>query len=184
MSLVLALSVVIGGWLLFEYGSQPNPSTALQSATAPQPTETTPKPEQNSVPNHPPQSDLSMTYKCEKAGHLSYSDKPCNGSEKTVAVTTAEKKESPATGNDLERMKNAVSSMQEARIEREKQYATNKNNPSTNTDQASKIARCQWLDQAIATKDAELRQPHSAQWGDFLTGERKKLTDERYFLRC
>ena len=48
----------------------------------------------------------------------------------------------------------------------------------------TKQIQCQKIDQAIAVKDSELRQPHSAQWGDYLTGERKKLMDRRFDLRC
>lgn len=38
----------------------------------------------------------------------------------------------------------------------------------------SKEIECKQIDQAIAQKDSQLRQPHSAQWGDHLTAERKK----------
>lgn len=49
---------------------------------------------------------------------------------------------------------------------------------------STKDLECRQIDQAIAVKDAELRQPHSAQWGDHLTAERKKLMDRRFDLRC
>jgi len=42
----------------------------------------------------------------------------------------------------------------------------------------NKAYQCQRLDAAISTKDSGLRQPHSAQWGDYLTAERKKLMDQ------
>jgi len=48
----------------------------------------------------------------------------------------------------------------------------------------NKAYQCQRLDAAISTKDSELRQPHSGQWGDYLTEERKKLMDQRFALRC
>lgn len=48
----------------------------------------------------------------------------------------------------------------------------------------NKVYQCQRLDAAISTKDAELRQPHSGQRGDYLTEERKKLMDQRFALRC
>jgi len=54
---------------------------------------------------------------------------------------------------------------------------------NTNANQ-SKAAQCQQLDAAVSAKDSELRQPHSPQWGDYLTGERKKLMDQRFALRC
>ncbi len=61
-----------------------------------------------------------------------------------------------------------------------------KNQSQAEADNATqnKTYQCQRLDAAISTKDAELRQPHSAQWGDYLTEQRKKLTDKRFALRC
>ena len=54
---------------------------------------------------------------------------------------------------------------------------------SSPTSNAKEI-ECKQIDQAIAQKDSQLRQPHSAQWGDHLTAERKKLMDRRFDLRC
>ena len=48
----------------------------------------------------------------------------------------------------------------------------------------AKEIECKQIDRAIAQKDSELRQPHSGQWGDHLTAERKKLMDRRFDLRC
>jgi len=61
-----------------------------------------------------------------------------------------------------------------------------KNQTQMGTSNATqdKANKCQSLDAAISTKDSELRQPHSAQWGDYLTNERKKLMDQRFALRC
>lgn len=55
---------------------------------------------------------------------------------------------------------------------------------SANSDAQNKSMQCEQLDRAIAAKDSELRQPHSAQWGDYLTAERRKLMDQRFALRC
>lgn len=55
---------------------------------------------------------------------------------------------------------------------------------SKSSDEKNKSRQCEQLDRAIAIKDAELRQPHSAQWGDYLTAERKKLMDRRFDLLC
>ena len=54
---------------------------------------------------------------------------------------------------------------------------------SAPTSNAKEI-ECKQIDRAIAQKDSELRQPHSGQWGDHLTAERKKLMDRRFDLRC
>lgn len=174
VSLVLAFSIVVGGWLLFEYSNRSEPIITP-------PTEKSP--DQAATPVAPLPTDLTFTYKCEKAGRLSYSDKPCNTNEKALAVTATEK-EAPRTNNDLERLKQTVASMKASRLAREKRYATAANSVGTSTSVQSHEFRCQQIDKAIAAKDSELRQPHSAQWGDYLTGERKKLTDERFSLRC
>ena len=56
--------------------------------------------------------------------------------------------------------------------------------PQSGTEAQAKAVQCQQLDQAITIKDAELRQPHSGQWGDYLAAERRKLMDRRFELRC
>ena len=56
--------------------------------------------------------------------------------------------------------------------------------PQAGNEAQAKAVQCQQLDQAITTKDAELRQPHSGQWGDYLAAERRKLMDQRFELRC
>ena len=70
-------------------------------------------------------------------------------------------------------------SRSQAEIASKNQTQADASNQSQN-----KSYQCQRLDTAITTKDSELRQPHSAQWGDYLTEERKKLMDQRFALRC
>ena len=184
ISLILAFSVIAAGWFLLEYSSRPTSFVTSPSATSPKPLPGLTSLNQAIVPPAPIPGNLSITYKCEKAGHISFSDKPCNHSEKTLAVTATEI-EPPRPNNDLERQKNAVASMKAERLEREKKYAARAMlvSGTSNTSQF-KEARCKQIDLAIIAKDSELRQPHSAQWGDYLTGERKKLTDERFSLGC
>lgn len=76
--------------------------------------------------------------------------------------------------------------MEAARHEREKEYAAAAASTSTSTMTTGQHTApvCQDIDRAIAVKDSELRQPHTAQWGDYLTGERKKLMDKRFTLGC
>ena len=64
-------------------------------------------------------------------------------------------------------------------LEHETRLSTS--NSSTERDKAW---RCGQLDQAITATDSALRQPHSAQRGDQLTAERKRLMDQRFDLRC
>ena len=169
---------------MFEYSNRPALHPTSSSDITPKPLPVQSSHNQAIAPPTPILSNLSSTYKCEKAGHISFSDKPCNPNEKTLAVT-ATKIEAPRPNNDLERQKNAVASMKASRLEREKQYAAAaKRESSTSKTSQLKEAHCKQIDLAIIAKDSELRQPHSAQWGDYLTAERKKLMDERFSLGC
>lgn len=99
-SLVLAFSVVVAGWLLFEYSNRyaeqiPPPfnsrqETVEQGSQQLQPTPTQPAQQLSAVP-----SNLALTFKCEKAGRVSFSDQPCSDKEISVSITASEK-ESPA----------------------------------------------------------------------------------------
>lgn len=190
ISLVLAFSVVVGGWLAFEYSNRqaeqiPQRSVASQepghqALQASQATKSAPMQRPLSIiPEH-----LAITYKCEKAGRISFSDRACASNERTVSITASEK-EIP-TANNLQQLKGRLAAMEEDRRERENKFAVAAiatSLPATSTSQV-KEQRCQQIDLEIAAKDSQLRQPHDAQWGDYLTGERKKLTDERFSLRC
>ena len=187
VSFVLALSVVVTGWLLCEYSNRATPeiSTPMDVNSNPGlPSQRLPPTmgKAGISPNTIP-SNLSISYKCGNGGQISYGDKPCTGKEKTIAVTAVEN-EAPRANNDLERLKTAVSAMETSRLEREKQFAAATKTISTSNADQFKLIQCQQIDQAVANKDSELRQPHSAQWGDYLTGERKKLMDERFSLSC
>ncbi len=74
----------------------------------------------------------------------------------------------------------AVKAKEQARI---REYEARWIAPSSSGEH-NKALRCERLDQAIAAKDAALRQPHSAQRGDQLTAKRRWLMDQRYALRC
>lgn len=186
ISLVLALSVIIAGWLLFEYGnlqlSKPQlpqiaaPIENNQKARLPIPQQLQP----NAISNN-----IDLTFKCEKNDRISYSDQPCADKERAVSVMATEKA-SPAK-NNLEQLRERVAAMEASRHEREKKFSattTAQVTPSTGNANLAKELRCQQIDLAIVAKDSELRQPHTAQWGDYLTGERKKLMDERFSIGC
>lgn len=191
ISLVLACSVVVAAWLLFEYSNRPaehsvQPIDSSQKPAAIQHPQPSPQ-----VPANPAQrpltvmpDHLTITYKCEKDGRVSYSDQPCSVKQKTVSITAAEK-ESPTTNNLLQ-LQGRLAAMEAARHEREKEYAAAAASTSTSTMTTGQHTApvCQDIDRAIAVKDSELRQPHTAQWGDYLTGERKKLMDKRFTLGC
>ena len=188
-SLVLALSMVIGAWLLFEYSTQ-------QANTRHRPAERPPAPSLNHAPRKSPEpakgvaSPLSsapttLIYKCEQGGRIHYGDQPCGEKMTTLSVTATQSE--PSTGNNLQQLKERLAVMEGARMEREKATLARvdvaSSAPATPSGEA-KTAECQAIDLAIAAKDSELRQPHTAQWGDYLTGERKKLTDRRFSLGC
>lgn len=186
ISLVLAFSIIVAGWLLFEYGNQqlgkPQPPQSAspiensQTAGLPNPQQLQP----NAVPNN-----IDLTFKCEKNGRISYSDQPCADKERAISVMATEKA-APAK-NNLEQLRERVAAMEASRHEREKKISaatTAQVTPSTGNANLVKELRCQQIDLAIVAKDSELRQPHTAQWGDYLTGERKKLMDERFSIGC
>jgi hypothetical protein len=80
---------------------------------------------------------------------------------------------------NVEAAKAKEASRLQAEISSKNQTQAGASNPNQN-----KAYQCQRLDAAISTKDSELRQPHSAQRGDYLTEERKKLMDQRFGLGC
>ncbi len=186
ISLVLALSVIVAGWLLFEYGNQQlgkpqppqiaAPNENRQKAGLPNSLQLQPKAISNNI---------DLTFKCEKNARISYSDQPCADNERAISVMATEKA-APAR-NNLEQLRERVAAMEVSRLERDKQFAaatTAQITPPTGNANQIKEMRCQQIDLVIVAKDSELRQPHSAQWGDYLTGERKKLMDERFSIGC
>lgn len=186
ISLALAFSVVTAAWLFFEYSNQPSvkakPSSNQKAQVSAQP----PFPEQITTSPVPHTNNLTVTYKCENRGHISFSDQPCLVNHKTLSVT-ATAKEAPATQSNFQQLKKQLSVMEANRLERERQYAASVTSPKSSNlanQREGKEFRCKYIDEQISIIDSQLRQPHNAQRGDYLTSERKKLTDERYFLRC
>ncbi len=183
ISLVLAFSVVAGGWFLFEYANftQPQFNAAPETATEPLPRALSPS--QVVVTSALMPKNMNIMYKCQKGSRISFSDKPCAANERTLAITASEK-ETPASGPSLAKLQRQAAQMESDRLEREEKFATAAIlTAAAKTNSANQI-RCKNIDDAVAVKDSELRQPHSAQWGDYLTGERKKLMDERYSVGC
>lgn len=189
VSLVLALAVVAGGWLLFEFSNRQVEQTARpfeskQTTAAPvpqQPPPLTPQADRRPSPTVP----SNLTFKCDQGGRISYGDRPCGPNMATIAVTASEQQ--PPAQNNLRQLQQRLATMEASRMEREKATASrtivaNSTPPSGVYD--SKASLCRTIDQAIAIKDSELRQPHSAQRGDDLTSERKRLTDQRFTLGC
>ena len=194
VSLALALSVVIGGWLSLAYSSRPslnNVPTQIDGRTV-DVDSSRQEPVTEAAANSTPidqrifPADMSVTFKCEKGGHVSFGDKPCGSNEKTVAVTAVQRERPAEQKNNLEQMKEQAVAMEAARHERDRQFnleaaAITVNAVGTNS---SKAMRCEQIDKAIAACDSNLRRLHSAPEGDYWTGERKKMTDERFSIGC
>ena len=129
---------------------------------------------------------MAVTFKCEKGGHVSFGDKPCGSDEKTVAVTAVQRDRPAEQKSNLEQMKARAVAMETARHDRDRQFAVGAAIVTKDTIGANpnKAMRCEQIDKAISGCDSVLRQPHTASEGDYWTGERKRLTDERYTVGC
>ncbi len=197
VSLVLALSAVVGGWLLLEssqHAPQHPPSDAPPIAENHAPVVARDRAMQPPVPqsripaptNAVPPKNLIVTFKCEHDGRISFSDQPCANDAKTLAVTAAEAVSSPKAMDNLQKLKAQAAAMEADRHARERQFeiaaaeAAKVSAQSGNT----KVRECQLIDQAIASVDATLRQPHGPQEGDFWTAKRRELTDRRFSVGC
>lgn len=188
-SLVLALSTVIGAWLLFEFSTHQANTSRRPAGISPAPRVNSPAKQppapENTVSAPHPSAPVTLIYKCEKGGRVHYGDQPCGEKMTTLSVTATQPE--PSAGNNLQQLKERLVVMEAARMEREKVSITRLDAASSTAALPSsddKKAVCDAIDRDIAVKDSELRQPHSAQWGDYLTGERKKLTDQRFSLGC
>ena len=188
ISLVLALSVVVGAWLTIEYNNRP-PEPAeqpIQSSGTAKPVEQASQP--LSVPTDSTdqtaqsQHEVNLTFKCQKNGRTSFSDKPCDVDAKVVSVTESDKLP-PARDDRLAQMKRQVAQMEADRLARERAQAVVTAAPTIALE-PNKAMQCKEVDGWVAHFDARLRQPHDAQMGDFFTGERKKWMDRRFELRC
>ena len=188
ISLVLALSVVVGGWLALEYNNRLSESAgqAVRSSGTGKPSEQT-RQTPNASPNSNEQTDQSprdvnLTFKCQKNGKISYSDTPCEVDAKVVSVTATEKLP-PARDDRLAQMKRQVARMEAERHARDQAQAAVVAS-RTITPEPNKAIQCKEVDEWVAYFDSRLRQLHDAQTGDYLTGERKKWMDRRFELRC
>ena len=188
LSLILALSVVVGAWLTFEFSNRP--AAPLVQETAPStrvaPTErihdSVQETSEAPVRFTHEQRDVNLTFKCQKNGRTSFSDKPCDAGARTMSVTAAE--ESPGVADDrLAQMKRGVARMEADRLSRERGQAAVVVSRATPPD-TNKAIQCKEVDDRVSSLDARLRQPHDAPTGDYLTGERKKWMDRRFELRC
>lgn len=194
ISLILSISVLVGVGVMLEYTSKTTvPKT--DSPTEPERATTSP-PDQIQSPAVSPkvtperQPVVSTTphqmFKCERNGRISFNDHPCAVSEKTLAITSAAPISPPIQQEtDLQRMQRQLSRMEAERHQREQQFDQDmaaRRQPVTVVP--DKTIRCAQIDKEISHIDSLLRQPHTAQWGDYWAEQRKKLYDERFDLHC
>lgn len=191
ISLVLALGVVVGAWLLLEYSNLPADSSGspARSSESVEPSATV-KPAQEPVDASPDtelqldrsRNGIDLTFKCQKGGRTTFGDRPCDADAKVVSVTATERLP-PVTDNRLQQMKRQVAQMEADHEARERAQVTVLASAAT-VPSPDKVAQCKEADSWIAHFDSRLRQPHDAHLGDFLTAERKKWMDRRFELRC
>ena len=135
------------------------------------------------MPTLMPQN-MNITYKCQKATRISFSDKPCGIDEKTIAIKATEK-EPPVPGASLAQLERQTAQAESDRLKREEKFAATATIPSVAvTTPKSNALQCKHVDDAVSVIDSRLRQPHDGPTGDYWTSERKRLMDERFALRC
>jgi hypothetical protein len=193
VALALALSIVIGAWLLFEYSETSRQRRAVErseggpDASGPRvvdpsrPSAGTRRDPAHSPPDTVGRPSGSLIYKCRGPSGTAYRDHPCSSKETELQVTVAGPISAPRY--DLEQLKAKADEMEAARLQR----AASQTAPQTQADRSTRDSRkteCDDLDRRITEVDARLRQPHSASEGDFWTGERRKLTDRRFSVGC
>lgn len=189
ISLMLALSVVVGGWLTFEYSNRPTvpatpPAVSLDQVRQAGPHKHTENTQQSPVlPAAKPSREERLTYKCQKDQRTTFSDRPCSPRDKLLSVTTAEKKPATPPDDRLTRMKQVVAQMESERLTRD-QVFTAEFAARASAPNLSKSVQCKEADDWIAQIDTLARQPHEAQEADRLTAQRKWWMDRRFDLRC
>ena len=193
ISLILALSVMLAGYVLIKLdapsGKPPiesSPERAAPASSTPQ-NQAAESPVPDPAEEHSTPESPRSIFTCRENGRVSLSDQPCFASAQTLARTVAEPILAPALSpTRLEQMRAAADAMQAARLNRERQWAAlNAEAPRARDEQSQfKQTRCREIDREINAIDAHTRQRHSAREGNYWRGERKKLNDERYSLGC
>lgn len=87
LAFVFAGVMLVAGWYLIEAGNQPSVSVAPIPKTPllPAPPPASPNVQAAPIPAPTP-NNLHVTYKCQKSGRTSFSDKPCAAGESTRTV--------------------------------------------------------------------------------------------------
>lgn len=182
----LALCVVTGFWIALEYanrdsgpGAPPLPPSASPNPGQPGSPVSSPTARPGAVDSGT--SPVDVVFKCERNGRISFADKPCDPSSRTLSVT-ATAKEAPraerpvavAPAPNKERSAATASPMKVRALPAD----------TTRDSGESKEFECRQVDIQIANVDAQLRLPHSGPQGDYLNEQRRKLNDRRFAIGC
>lgn len=194
VSLIMGISAMFGTGLMLEYTSRPPVSTTEPTAldrmeAHPIPRQSVQREPTASAPVTQPAATIRsrQMYQCVQSGKVTFSDQPCTASQQAIVVTT---EPPPAVAlvqqeTTLDRMRRQLAQMEADRHRREQQFDQEmaaRRQPVTVA--ADKTIRCTQIDKEISHIDSLLRQPHTAQWGDYWAEQRKKLYDEHFDLHC
>lgn len=191
VALSLAVSVVVGAWLLFEYGettnqrqaaspyerphtSSPPPAVAPRSSGSPPLEVTSPA----DVVARPP---ASLIYQCKGPTGTAFRDHPCANNETEVHASPAGPISKP--GYSLAQSKAIADEMEASRLRGEAQRRWRLSQLEKPVRESTR-SECAAIDQAIARVDSQLRELHSASQGDRWTAGRRALTDRRFSIGC
>lgn len=185
-SIALTLAIAVGIGLFLEYDAR----SLAPAATTPQPLEQPARVTQSN--NNAAAAPAPMlaepprvtTFKCARSGRISFSDRPCAADERLLGTSTSVVSPPHDTQAELARTQAAVVRMEAEHRQREGALVRSMPVTPDETPAAKRKALCDGIDREISGIDAQLRQPHSADRGDYLTGERRKLTDRRFSLGC
>lgn len=198
ISILLAVTVLVGAGLGFEYLSRADGLTASPAEpqqapplsadnSAPQQTAaSTQAPDSNAVASAaPPPVQPGGIHKCSVGGQTIYTDQPCAPGK----GHQLELKEDTAGLSPVRSYQSQLAEVESLHVrpapivEPARQQAVAQPRSGAQLG-PSKEMQCKVIDDAIASVDAQLRQPHGAQQGDYWTQQRKELMDQRFALRC
>ena len=186
ISIALTLAIAVGIGLFLEYDAR----SLAPVATAPQPLEQPARVTQSN--NNAAAAPAPMlaepprvtTFKCARNGRISFSDRPCAANERLLGTSTSVVSPPHDTQAELARTQAAVVRMEAEHRQREGALVRSMPVTPEEPSAGGRKASCDDIDRRISDVDSALRQPHSADRGDYLTSERRKLTDRRFSVGC
>ncbi len=183
-SFIFAVSMVVGSWLLFEYGQRPQSSKLpaehkIDSAPEAYQVEEKSIPQNQMLPKEE-RSNLIATYHCRSAGGTVYRDHPCSNGEREQKVIFATRTQ--VSGEELDDLKAKAASMAQARIAAERNSQVEPQHITVQKSNPREV--CDAIDRQVETIDAQLRQTNHYAWVDQLNEQRRKLMGRRFSAGC